>query len=106
MSMLLIATIMTGAANAQGITVEGILDCGQWVRARTEKNSTAIGHYVIGVINGLAIGKGVEFWRAGGINISTEAIYLWMDGYCRQHPLNQVFEGAFALYKERSGWRP
>ncbi len=51
---------------AQGIYVEGPLDCGQWVNSRTNRNSVAIEHYVIGVLNGLAIGHGVEFWRADG----------------------------------------
>jgi hypothetical protein len=104
--LLLIAMILTGPVNAQDVTVEGQLDCSQWVEARERGASDRYEHYLIGIINGLALGHQVEFWEAKLPPISREAVYVWMDGYCRQNPLNQAVQGAIALYSERSGWRP
>ena len=57
-------------------------------------------------MNGLALGLRSEFWRADGNKISRESVFVWMDGYCREHPLQGVITGAFVLYGERSGWKP
>lgn len=106
-ALCLTATILvTGHSHAQGVIVEGGLDCGEWVEARTKSTSGHIEHYLLGLMNGLALGHGVEFWRADGTKISRKAVYLWMDGYCRQNPLSHVVTGAVSLYMERSGWEP
>jgi len=104
---LVILMLATRPANAQeGVIIEGSLDCGEWVNARTKALSSNLQHYLLGLINGLTLGHGHEFWRAGGSKLSREAVYLWMDSYCRQNPLKDVVTGAVALYQERSGWRP
>ena len=96
--LLLFATMLTGPANAQGIIVEGRLDCGEWAAARIRGKSIPYEHYLIGLLNGLALGHQVEFWHAAPSPISREAVYLWMDGYCQQNPLGQFVTGAVALY--------
>jgi hypothetical protein len=83
------------------------LDCGQWIEARKNSGSSALELYILGLLNGLSLGTGVEFWRSGGQSKpSREAIYLWIDNYCTANPLEDVFEAAIALYIERSGWKP
>ena len=106
-TLFLIATILTAPVNAQ-VYIEGSVDCGSWVEGRTRETSVVIEAYLIGLINGLTLGHQVEFWRAGpsATSLSRESVYLWMDGFCRQNPLNGVVQGAIALYQERSGWRP
>lgn len=91
----------------EGIHVEGTLDCGEWVAARRAGEAGSYGYYLLGLLNGLAIGNAVEFWRAGGRPPpSREAIYLWMDGYCTRNPLADVVEASMVLFGERSGLRP
>ena len=87
---------------AQGITLEGSIDCGLWVQARTEHHAEALEHYVIGFLNGLAVAARIDFWRAGP-RISREQVYLWMDNYCRNTPLSGPIQGAIALINERTG---
>jgi hypothetical protein len=96
----------TTLAGQKGIYVEGQLDCGQWIDARTKGSSMAYENYVIGVLNGLALGHMIEFWRADGRSVSRESVYLWLDQYCRQHPLDEVVAGVIVLFKDRSGWKP
>ena len=93
-------------SRGQGIYVEGQLNCGQWIDSRTKSSSVSIERYVIGVLNGLALGHGIELWRADGQAVSREAVFVWVDNYCRNHPLDPFVKGIIALYKERSGWNP
>ena len=92
-------------SEAQYILVKGSVDCGKWFKARNVGQAGIFEAYLQGLLNGFAMGTGFNFWQAGGREISPDAAYLWMDGYCRDHPLNGVGEGAIALFREQ-GWRP
>jgi hypothetical protein len=95
--------IPTTHLSAQHITVEGWIDCGKWVEARKQERAVALEHYLIGLLNGLALGSYVDFWRAGGIKLSSEQAFLWMDNYCQREPLSDPVTGAIALMKEQTG---
>jgi hypothetical protein len=86
-----------------GVVVVGGDDCGIWVASRTARTSVALEALTQGFLNGLALGSGVEFWQATDSTISREAVYLWMDNYCRQHPLEQLTKAWVALFTERTG---
>ena len=91
----------------QGIVVEGTVDCGEWITARSNNTAVPLEHYLLGLLNGLALGRQDEFWRADGRSKpSREAIYLWMDKYCRDNPLSNPVSGAFVLFDERAPKRP
>ena len=99
-AMLVVATL---PAMSQSLRIEGgALDCGEWAYARKKDNAVAYEHYLLGVLNGLTLGRQQDFWGAGGAVISREAAYLWMDGYCRGHPLSAVITGAVELFNERA----
>lgn len=50
----------------------------------------------------MAAGSRVEFWRARGQPISREAVFAWMDNFCRRYPSADVIVGAYLLMDERS----
>ena len=101
------ASFLASPVHAQtGVYASGTADCGLWAKARSEKSAELLEHYILGILDGMALTRQVEFWRADGAPISRESVYLWMDGYCRENPLNVIITGAFVLYKERSGWQP
>jgi hypothetical protein len=76
-ALLLILILTTGQANSQGaVHIEGIVDCGEWVKARTDAQAGYLEHYLIGLINGLTLGRNLEFWHANGSRLSREAVYL------------------------------
>ena len=94
---------LTGAGFAQGVHVEGIIDCGLWVKARTVARANVFEGYLVGLLNGMSIGRGVEFWRAGGLpSLTQDQVFLWMDGFCRREPLSGVVRGAYVLMEERT----
>src|SRR5262245_29304763 len=82
-------------ASAQ-VNVVGEVDCGKWIKARTEKASIVLEGFIQGLLNGMALGSGIEFWDAGGVPISPHQVFLWMDNYCRTKPLSDAYDGAEA----------
>jgi hypothetical protein len=90
-------------ASGQGISIEGSVDCGMWAKARKETRSDYFEHWLLGTLNGLSLASGIEFWQAGGIGVSREQVFLWMDNYCQKHPLSQIVAGSVSLLNERTG---
>ena len=91
---------------AQGVHLSGTADCGTWIEARSKKLSELLEHYSLGMLDTLSLVRQREFWESDGRRISREAVYLWLDGYCRDHPLEIIIVGITSLYIERSGWQP
>lgn len=85
---------------AQGVAVQGHLDCGRWLEARKNSNSKHFEHYLLGFVNGLALGRMVDIWNAKGTTISNEQLYYWMDNYCNKNPLNSAITGSFDFANE------
>jgi hypothetical protein len=85
------------------VNVEGGSDCGDWLASRQRKTSIALEHYVLGMLNGLALGTDREFWHADGRAISWDAAYFWVDAYCRSHPTDVLATAVLTFFKERTG---
>ncbi|MDR5008325.1 hypothetical protein RGK87_04795 [Agrobacterium fabacearum] len=90
-------------SSAAGIYVQGQSDCGTWIKSRNSNTSGIIEGYFLGLLNGLALGSGVEFWNADANEINREQTYLWADKYCRENPLSTTIGAAVALMNERTG---
>ncbi len=104
MKNLIAITIVLIISNlaAANVAVEGNLDCGAWLDARKSNSSKFFEHYLIGTINGMALGRNIEIWNANGIKVSREQVYFWMDSYCQKNPLSYTITGAFAFANERT----
>ncbi len=81
----------------------GMVDCGLWVKARKQGTALALENYLVGLMNGMAVASSIEFWNAGGIPVSQEQVFLWMDKYCEHLPLSNVLAGSSDLMNERTG---
>jgi len=90
-------------AEAEGIIVKSPVDCALWADARKRPAPSAIAleHYVTGLVNGLALGSGTEFWRAKS-GISKEQVYYYIDTYCQKNPLEGVLSGVIAVINEQT----
>lgn len=97
-----LACLATPAASRTGINIEGRLNCAQWAEARKIRNSNVYESYLLGLLNGLSVGSGTEFWFAKGDELKREQVFYWMDVYCQAHPLSDVFAGAVALMNENT----
>jgi hypothetical protein len=100
---IVISISVASPGRAQGVTLEGMVDCGNWVAARTVQRATALEHYLLGLLNGTVMGSGIEFWWARDSRVSREQVFLWMDNYCQRTPLSDLIVGAQDLVNERTG---
>lgn len=88
---------------AEGIYTSGLLNCGLWVENRSRGTAAVFEGYALGMMNGLALGSGTEFWNANGNMLKPEQVYLYIDKFCRENPLNDVITGAVTLIDEHTG---
>ena len=105
--LLLIAILtFTNTTYAQGATVDqfGVVDCGSWLTARKEDRSKTIESYLLGLVDGMALGSMKDI-RSGlnGISVNREQLFFWMDEWCKKNPLKGATEGTFAFADERTG---
>jgi hypothetical protein len=85
------------------VQIEGLSDCGDWLASRQQRTAIALQNFAIGMLNGLALGEGKEFWRADGRPLSRDAVYFSIDGYCRLHPTDLLITPIVVLFKDRTG---
>ena len=92
---------------ANTITVRGSIDCGDWLKAREVQQSSLYETYVIGVVNGMAIGRLIDLWNFEGISVSDNQVFYWLDNYCKRKPLKDVNSALFDFADERTDgvWR-
>jgi hypothetical protein len=100
-----VALVFTiSAASAQLGATLGDCSCGEWIEARTEKAAHLwlFEEYVQELLNQFVRVSNLEFWNAGGVPISSDQVFLWIDNYCRTNPLSNPGAGATALINERT----
>jgi hypothetical protein len=106
--LLIIAVLLsfTAPVKVQAVEARGYLDCGQWLAVRTDSQrkieSIAGKLAVVGYLSGLAVGTDKEFFQSGN-GLSNEQVMFWLDNYCRENPLDNIYEGANTLFRERTG---
>jgi hypothetical protein len=99
-SLALALILASGSSAGQKIWVETPEDCGDWVKARKLKRSSPYEAHLVGLLDGMAIGRMIEIWKAQGNPMSKEQVYSWMDKYCQANPLSRVVIGAEELANE------
>lgn len=84
----------------------GSANCETWISARAKGTSERLENYLVGVLDGLAIGHGFEFWQGVNGTVMTSAdLFKQMDEYCATKPSSLIAAGATAIYQKRTGWR-
>lgn len=97
------ALILLGGTSAgQNIWVETSESCGEWLKARKLKRSSPHEAHLVGLLDGMAVGRVIEIWRAQGSAMSREQAYEWMDKYCHANPRSRVVIGAEELANEKT----
>ena len=92
------------SANAQGIDHPnefGTPDCGTWFKPGLRQINIS---WLMGFLSGdnVAITATMRTLKSDpleGLRSGEQAV-LWMDNYCKAHPLSDVSQGAQALYNE------
>ena len=101
-SLALALMLASGISAGQRMWVETAEDCGEWVKARKLKRSSPHEARLVGLLDGMAIGRMIEIWKAQGNPMSKEQVYSWMDKYCQANPLSRVVIGAEELANEKT----
>jgi hypothetical protein len=101
-ALALALTITCGMSAGQTLWVETPEDCSEWVKARKLKRSSPHEARLVGMLDGMAIGRMIEIWKAQGNPMSKEQVYSWMDNYCQANPRSRVVIGAEELANERT----
>jgi hypothetical protein len=94
--------------NAQGFTVRGLQNCGEWVESRNKKNNASFSDqaFLIGMLNGMNVSHYYLSPTTPAVNVfgestpKNEQIFLWMDKYCKENPLKDTMDGAVLLFAE------
>jgi hypothetical protein len=87
----------------QGVLIRGLADCGKWISARAAQ--PASGYYETAIqayINGLSMASGIDIWGWGGNQMSEQQAYLFVDNYCRKHPLEDIWQAGWMLANEKT----
>jgi hypothetical protein len=73
--------------------------CGTWSAERKTQTVWLYGgNWVLGFMSGAASALNRDFLDG----LDSEAVFAWIDGYCRTHPLARVADAATGLLEERS----
>ena len=99
--------MLTGHQYAFGeqVLIQGLVDCGDWVEARSQGRAVVLEGIFIGYLNGLAMGRGVDIWQGKEAKTFEKQAYLWLDRYCRNTPLSSLWQGGFELADELTAGR-
>jgi len=72
--------------------------CGSWVQARERRTSYTVGYelWVMGFLSGTSYIENVAYLS----NRDVPGLYLWVDNYCRQNPLESLSQATNALRQQ------
>lgn len=94
---------LSSAAFAGQVTVQSSIDCAQWEISRKSNRSAVFESFFIGLVNGLSVGSGTEFWNAEPAELTRDQALLWLDKYCDKNPLSDIYRGTISLINEHTG---
>lgn len=92
----------TTAYAQNNLVVLGNGDCGVWLKARKTNQAKFLEQSMLGLINGMVLGRSIDIWMVRGSTVSPDQLYFWMDAYCQKNPLNNTFGGAVEFAEERT----
>ena len=80
----------------------GMSSCEIWTADRTARNVDAVQdeQWVVGYLSGVAIWT-PDLNPMKGVN--AQAVWAWMDNYCREHPLVAIKDATSAFVEEHPG---
>jgi hypothetical protein len=102
-SLALALMAAAGLSAGQKMWVETSENCGEWMKARKLKRSSPHEARLVGLIDGMAVGRMIEIWKAPSGPTGREQLYGWMDQYCQANPQSRIVIGAEEFANERTG---
>jgi hypothetical protein len=102
-TVVVIALSLPPIAPATTITMfGGEWTCGVWLTARANHQSQFLEGWVAGYLSGVNVGYGAVGFRDALATTDALSAYIWVDTWCRAHPLDNVLKAANSLAEEVS----
>jgi hypothetical protein len=102
-SLALALMLASGIGAGQRMWVETSEDCGEWMKARKLKRSSPHEARLVGLVDGMAVGRIIEIWKGQSGPTGREQLYVWMDQYCQANPQSRIVIGAEEFANEKTG---
>lgn len=100
MTVAMLSIVNPPQTHAQGKTMLGMPDCGNWLT--NQDNRYGYQWALVGFLSALNSITTADSKQVNDTLGKTTApkIFLWMDKYCKENPLNATQQGAFTLHNE------
>ncbi len=91
--------------DAQSVSIKyGFYNCASWAEIRNgDYTSIAPEHWLVGYLDGLAVGSGKDIWGPSQGNITDKQVFFWMDRNCANNPFDSLPVAAFKLMTDLFG---
>lgn len=83
----------TSSASAHIVETRGGAACATWAQQRP-KNSKLLETWLLGYLSGMAQQADIDVPKA----VDNDAIFRWMDDYCRRNPQQRIVMGGYLLF--------
>lgn len=94
-----ITIILLASSNAAAQTTFGGADCGQWVKSPSSSQKQWLAGYMSGLNIMHEIGNLKPTDPLDKLD-SADQMFLWVDNYCKEHPLKKVSYAGWILFQE------
>jgi hypothetical protein len=97
---LLVMLSLTGKAWSETVRTLGpgsSSSCGAWLENRRSSNYYAMGAWALGYLSGAATFS-IDLDPLASVD--ADAVFYWLDNYCRIHPINRFVDAVRAFVEE------
>ena len=103
-ALCLLLALPAHAQRAAGIIGAGTVTCGMYVDDRTNAVPAQSFHYFNWMQGYLSAYNQFSVHPQIAVIPNPDTLALYLDKYCRDHPLDTLLMGAFALLSDLGGW--
>ena len=87
--LLIFLVFLAQGIGASTLWIEGgSANCADWIKSRQDKVSIRFEYFLMGTVNGMAIGSNFNIWACRPVRIDRDQMFMWVDEYCRKNPLS------------------
>ncbi|MGO8755313.1 MAG: hypothetical protein ACLQHK_08790 [Gallionellaceae bacterium] len=96
--LMLVVFAIAFSASSNAVVARGARSCQIWAKDRAENSILGVADetWLVGYLSGLAYGSNIDVLQAA----DNDSIFLWMDEYCKSHPLGNMTGGANRLFSQ------
>lgn len=102
-----LAALPAAPLAAQDMWLEVSIGCQMWTEARGEDSAAPYEAYLVGMLDGMTVASRLDFWGDGDgrVQLTRDAAFGFVDGFCQEHPDQDILIAAQAMFAARTGVR-